>query len=127
MKDSFEIEKTIKIQEEELTDLQNNFKLLRNTFEDTRKKNKHYWEADVDLAAKKKNQEKEVINKKIAEMQIKVDYLKEFKTREIQYKSTLTKLKEKVQQNRSQQKRDIEKIVAEHEGLRKELKDNVER
>lgn len=40
MKDSFEIEKTIKIQEEELTDLENNFKLLKNTFEETRKKNK---------------------------------------------------------------------------------------
>lgn len=40
MKDSFEIEKTIKIQEEELTDLENNFKLLKNTFEENRKKNK---------------------------------------------------------------------------------------
>ena len=30
MKDSFEVEKTIKIQEEELVDLENNYKLLKN-------------------------------------------------------------------------------------------------
>lgn len=39
MKDSFEIEKTIKIQEEEMVDLQNNYKLLKNTFEENRQKN----------------------------------------------------------------------------------------
>lgn len=32
MKESFEIEKTTKVQEEELTELENNYKLLKNTF-----------------------------------------------------------------------------------------------
>jgi len=43
MKDSFEVEKTIKIQEEELVDLENNYKLLKNTFEENRKKNQTDW------------------------------------------------------------------------------------
>ena len=77
MKDSFEIEKTIKIQEEELTDLENNYKLLKNTFEETRKKNKIEWEVEMDNAAKRRNQEKDAVFKKISEMQKKVDYLKQ--------------------------------------------------
>jgi hypothetical protein len=47
MKESFEIEKTTKIQEEELTDLENNYKLLRYTFEETRKKHRNDWEAEL--------------------------------------------------------------------------------
>jgi len=43
MKDSFEVEKTIKIQEEELVDLENNYKLLKNTFEENRRKNQTDW------------------------------------------------------------------------------------
>lgn len=79
MKDSYEIEKTIKIQEEELTDLQNNFKLLKNTFEETRKKNKSEWVVEMETANKRRIQEKDNLNRKIAEMQKKVDYLKDFK------------------------------------------------
>lgn len=47
MKESFEIEKTTKIQEEELTDLENNYKLLRHTFEETRKKHRSDWENEL--------------------------------------------------------------------------------
>jgi hypothetical protein len=47
MKESFEIEKTTKIQEEELTDLENNYKLLRHTFEETRKKHRNDWENEL--------------------------------------------------------------------------------
>ena len=44
MKESFEVQKTIKVQEEEMTDLENNYKLLKNTFEENRKKNQAEWQ-----------------------------------------------------------------------------------
>lgn len=86
---------------------------------ETRKKIKNDWELEVEQTNKKRREEKEGINMKIGELQRKIDYLKEFKTREAEYLSVLANLKEKEEQNRSQQKREIEKIVAEHEGLRK--------
>lgn len=58
MKESFEIEKTTKIQEEELTDLENNYKLLRHTFEETRKKHRNDWESELEILLKKKAAEK---------------------------------------------------------------------
>lgn len=76
MKDSFEIEKTIKIQEEELTDLQNNYKLLKNTFQETRKKSKADWQVQMEANARRRKEEKEGVNRRIAELQKKVDYLK---------------------------------------------------
>jgi len=40
-----------------------------------------------------------------------VEYLKQFKTREADYKEQLAKLQDKEEANRHQQRRDIEKIV----------------
>lgn len=111
MKDSFEIEKTIKIQEQELVDLQNNYKLLKNTFEENRRKNQTDWDSEQEAGAKKRVQEKENINKKIRQLQKKVDYLKKFREREIEYLDQLKKLQEKEEANKWQQRRDIEKIV----------------
>ena len=76
MKDSFEVEKTIKIQEEELTDLENNYKLLKNTFEETRRKNKFEWEGEMEGNIKRRGVEKDAVVKKIAELQKKVTYIK---------------------------------------------------
>lgn len=81
--------------------------MLKNTFEETRKKTKNDWEIEVEQTNKKRKEEKEALIAKIGEFQAKVDYLKEFKKRETEYASTLAKLKEKEEQNRLQQKRDI--------------------
>ena len=79
MKDSFEIEKTIKIQEEEMVDLQNNYKLLKNTFEENRKKNQTEWEKEESSAIRRRIMEKGNLSKKISELQKKVDYMKQFR------------------------------------------------
>jgi hypothetical protein len=65
MKDSFEIEKTIKIQEEELVDLENNYKLLKNTFEENRRKSQADWESELASGLKKRIQEKENLNRRM--------------------------------------------------------------
>lgn len=74
---------------------------------ETRKKIKNDWELEVEQTNKKRREEKEGINMKIGELQRKIDYLKEFKTREAEYLSVLANLKEKEEQNLSQQKREI--------------------
>lgn len=79
MRESFEIEKTIKIQEEELTDLENNYKLLRNTFEEARKKLRAEWEAEAEQLARRKAQEKENAQRSLALLAKKIDFLKQFK------------------------------------------------
>lgn len=79
MKESFEIEKTTKIQEEELTDLENNYKLLRHTFEETRKKHRNDWENELEILLRKKAAEKEILVKTIAQMAGKIEHLRQFK------------------------------------------------
>lgn len=79
MKESFEIEKTTKIQEEELTDLENNYKLLRHTFEETRKKHRNDWESELEILLKKKAAEKEVLLKATAQLAGKIEHLRQFR------------------------------------------------
>ena len=111
MKDSFEVEKTIKIQEEELVDLENNYKLLKNTFEENRRKNQTDWQSQLESGGRRRAQQKENVNRRMRQLQKKVEYLKQFKTREADYKEQLAKLQDKEEANRHQQRRDIEKIV----------------
>ena len=129
MKESFQVEKTIKVQEEEMTDLENNYKLLKNTFEENRKKNQIEWENQVENGNRRRNQEKQALAKKISESNKKVNHMKQFKVltfpsqkRQEEYWEQLRKLRQKQQQNKSQQERDIDKIRQEHEGKRKDLK-----
>ena len=79
MKESFEVEKTIKVQEEEMTDLENNYKLLKNTFEENRKNNQNQWENEVDSGNRRRNQEKQALQKRISEANKKVNHMKQFK------------------------------------------------
>ena len=134
MKESFEVEKTIKVQEEEMTDLENNYKLLKNTFEENRKKNQAEWENQVETGNRRRNQEKQALQKKISESNKKVNHMKQFKVltfpsqkRQEEYWEQLRKLRQKQQQNKCQQERDIDKIRQEHEGKRKDLKENIDK
>ena len=84
MKESFDIEKTIKIQEEELVDLENNYKLLKNTFTGTRNANKQEWQQEHHILLAKKQIEKDSIVKNITHFQKIIDYLKQFKVLTLQ-------------------------------------------
>ena len=79
MKESFELEKTIKRQEEELIELENNQKVLKKTFDDTRGKQRKEWEAECQQLTQKKQLERQGQKKCIAELTEKVNHLKNFK------------------------------------------------
>jgi hypothetical protein len=53
--------------------------LLKFSFEEARRKNKNEWEAELEILAKKKQQEKYAIHKNISQLQKKIEYLKDFK------------------------------------------------
>lgn len=59
--------------------MENNFRLLKFSFEEARKKSKNEWEAELEVLSIKKQQEKDAVHRNISQLQKKIDYLKDFK------------------------------------------------